>query len=214
MNVRLSKEQKIKILNTKDVYAIMQQILLRENKIRRNQEHFWIIGLNNAHKILFIELLSLGAVNRVTIAAPEVFRMAIYKLAVKTILVHNHPSGTLIPSEADLDFTDRMLKAGTFLDIEVIDHHIISETDYVSFADMGFIDKFKTNGAYEIVNRLDAKLEQEKIKKERNLAVKNRNIELAKKMLAKGDSLDTIRDYTGLTIRELNKVVKGLGGGN
>src|SRR5690606_40012143 len=93
MNVRLTQEQKIRILNSGDVYNVMQQVLLRENKIRRNQEHFWVVGLNNKNKILFIELISLGAVNSVQVNPPEVFRMAIYKMAVKMILVHNHPSG-------------------------------------------------------------------------------------------------------------------------
>lgn len=60
MNVRLSHEQKIRLLNSQDVYKVMQQVLLRENKIRRNQEHFWVIGLDNKNKILFIELIGLG----------------------------------------------------------------------------------------------------------------------------------------------------------
>ena len=55
MNVRLTQEQKIKVLNSADIYAIMQQVLLRENKIRRNQEHFWVVGLNHNNKILLIK---------------------------------------------------------------------------------------------------------------------------------------------------------------
>ncbi|MFL0070261.1 JAB domain-containing protein [Tenacibaculum maritimum] len=62
MNVRLSKEQKIQILDSTDVYKVMQQVLLRENKIRRNQEHFWVVGLDNSNKILLIEFIGLGAV--------------------------------------------------------------------------------------------------------------------------------------------------------
>ncbi|MEP2510515.1 MAG: JAB domain-containing protein [Reichenbachiella sp.] len=101
MNVRLAKDQKIKVLNTQDIWQVMQQVLLRENKIRRNQEHFWIVGLDNSQKILFIELIGLGAVNRVNANPPDVFRMGIYKLAVRMILVHNHPSGTLELSNDD-----------------------------------------------------------------------------------------------------------------
>jgi DNA repair protein RadC len=62
MNVRLTKDQKIQLLNSEDVYQVTQQILLRENKIRRNQELFWAVGLNNDNKILFIELISLGCI--------------------------------------------------------------------------------------------------------------------------------------------------------
>ena len=122
MNVRLSQEQKIKLLNSDAVYSIMQQILLRENKIRRNQEHFWVVGLDNQNKILFIELIGLGQVNRVEANPPDVFRMGIYKLAVSMILVHNHPSGNITPSQADKDFTDRMLKVGKLININVLDH--------------------------------------------------------------------------------------------
>src|SRR5215212_2264489 len=93
MKIRLTRDQKATILNGADIYKVMQQILLRENKVRRNQEHFWIIGLNNVNKILFIELVALGASNRLMVAPPEVFRIAIDKLAIKIVLVHNHPSG-------------------------------------------------------------------------------------------------------------------------
>src|SRR3989338_5228478 len=99
MNVPLSNEEKIKILNGDDLYGIMQRVLLREEKIDRNKEHFWIIGLENNNRMLFIELVSLGSVNT-TIAEPmEVFSFALQKQAVKIILVHNHPSGELLPSE-------------------------------------------------------------------------------------------------------------------
>ena len=135
MNVRLTKEQKIKVLNSTDIYAIMQQVLLRENKIRRNQEHFWVVGLNHNNKILFVELIGLGASNRVNADPPDVFRMAIYKLASKLILVHNHPSGTHEVTDADITFTDHMLKVGKLIKVEVLDHLVITETNYTSFAD-------------------------------------------------------------------------------
>ncbi|MEX0363400.1 MAG: JAB domain-containing protein, partial [Allomuricauda sp.] len=127
MNVHLTKEQKIKVLNSVDVYHVMQQILLRENKIRRNQEHFWVVGLNGKNKIQFIELIALGAVNRVNVDPPDVFRMAIYKLATKVIFVHNHPSGSVEISKGDQEVTDRLFKVGKLINIEVADHLIITE---------------------------------------------------------------------------------------
>src|SRR6266550_905671 len=97
MTIRLTKEQKIKVLNSDDVYKVMQQILLRENKISRAQEHFWVVGLDNKNKILFIELVALGAQNRLEAKPSDIFRMTIYKLAIKVIFVHNHPSGEIKP---------------------------------------------------------------------------------------------------------------------
>ena len=135
MTVRLTKEQKRKILNADDLYNVMQQILLRENKIRRAQEHFWIVGLDAKNKILFIELISLGGHNRMEVAPADIFRMAIYKLALKVILVHNHPSGNMTPSRSDIKTTERLIEAGELLNISVVDHLIISEKRYFSFLD-------------------------------------------------------------------------------
>ncbi len=206
MNVRLTKEQKIKVLNSTDIYAIMQRILLRENKIRRNQEHFWVVGLDNAHKVLFIELIGLGAVNRVNADPPDVFRMAIYKLAVKMILVHNHPSGSTELSKGDNEFTDRMLKVGKLINIEVLDHLIITEENYASLADMGIMDKLKKSGMFEIMGPEKKELEQWKIDTERKRAEKQKALDIAKKMKDDGVELDTIKKYTGLSSSAIKKL--------
>ena len=139
MTVRLTKEQKIRVLNSQDVYQIMQQILLRENKIRRAQEHFWIVGLDNKNKILFIELIALGAQNRLDASPSDIFRMAIYKLALKVIFVHNHPSGDVTPGRSDKKTTERLIEAGELLNISVADHLIISETTYSSLREDNFV---------------------------------------------------------------------------
>jgi len=206
MNVRLTKEQKTKVLNSTDIYAIMQQILLRENKIRRNQEHFWVVGLDNEHKVLFIELIGLGAVNRVNADPPDVFRMAIYKLAVKMILVHNHPSGSIDISQGDNEFTDRMLKVGKLINIEIIDHLIITEETYVSLADMGIIDKLKKSGMFEIMGPEKKELEQWKIETEKKRAEKQKAMDIARKMKDDGVEIDTIKKYTGLTSSAIKKL--------
>ncbi len=141
MTVRLTKEQKIKVLNSEDVYKIMQQILLREKKISRVQEHFWVVGLDNKNKILFIELIALGAQNRLNATPPDIFRMTIYKLAVKVIFVHNHISGDVTPGKSDIKTTQKLIQAGELLNIRVIDHLVINETKFLSFADKGLIAK-------------------------------------------------------------------------
>lgn len=204
MNVRLTKDQKIKVLNSADIYAIMQQVLLRENKIRRNQEHFWVVGLNHNNKILFVELIGLGASNRVNADPPDVFRMAIYKLASKLILVHNHPSGSHEVTDADITFTDHMLKAGKLIKVEVLDHLVITETNYTSFADQGVMDKLQKNGLFEIMGPERQELEQFKMETEKKRAVKEERLQVAKKMKADGLDDDTIKKYTGLA----NSIIK------
>lgn len=206
MNVRLTKDQKIKILNSDDIYNVMHQILLRENKIRRNQEHFWVVGLNNANKILFVELLGLGTVNRVHANPPDVFRMAIYKMAVKMILVHNHPSGNLKPSKEDLHLTDRILKVGKIVNIEVIDHLIITESKYISFDNEGILDEIKKSGLYEVVDRKKVDKMEWKLDIERQNGEKAKAIKIAKKMKSEGMDEKVIKKMTGLYLDEIRKL--------
>ena len=206
MNVRLNEDQKIQILNAQDVYKIMQQVLLRQNKIRRSQEYFWVIGLDNQNNVLFVELISIGGQNRVNVSPPDVFRMGIYKLALKMILVHNHPSGILKPSEGDKNFTDRLLKVGKIIDIKVIEHLIITETDYYSFANEGLIKEFENNGLYELVRKESEEMKAFKLKLEKKENEKNKAIEIAKRLKGLGQDNDFIKKATGLTKRDIDKI--------
>lgn len=134
MNVRLTKEQKITIANGDDVFAIMRQILLRENRLARQKEHFWVIGLSKAHSIQYIELVALGSVDATIVKPMEVYALAVGKKSPKVILVHNHPSGNLTVSQADMELTKILVAGGKLLGIEVLDHLIISTEGYLSFA--------------------------------------------------------------------------------
>lgn len=206
MNVRLTKDQKIQVLNSADIYAIMQQVLLRENKIRRNQEHFWVVGLNHNNKILFVELIGLGASNHVNADPPDVFRMAIYKLASKLILVHNHPCGSHEVTDADITFTDHMLKVGKLIKVEVLDHLVITETHYTSFADQGVMDELKKSGLFEIMGPEKQELEQFKIETEKKRARKEELLKVAKKMKGEGLTDEVIKKVTGLSKKEIGGI--------
>jgi len=128
-----------KILSSQNVYSIMQAVLLRQTKIRRKQEYFWTIGLNEDLDIKYIELVALGKLNTVTVEPVELFSIAVQKRCTRLILVHNHPTGNLKPSKADLALTKNLKAASKILKIEMIDHLIISEKDYMSFADEGLL---------------------------------------------------------------------------
>lgn len=206
MNVRLTKEQKVNIHSSGDIYKIMQQILLRENKISRSQEHFWVVGLDIKNKILFIELISLGATNAALVKPREVFRMAIYKLAVKMILVHNHPSGNIEPSDRDNDFTDRLMKSGEMLGVKVVDHLIISEEAYTSYKDAGILDGLAKNGRYQLIEKEQEELRKLKIEVEKEKAIKKDRIIIAKKLKELGHDNDTIKQITGLTKWDIRKL--------
>ncbi len=102
-------------------------------------EEFWILLLNRANKIMGREQISLGGVAGTVVDAKIVFRKAIEGMASSIILVHNHPSGNLQPSQQDIDLTKKLKKAGETLDITVFDHLIITDSSYFSFADENLI---------------------------------------------------------------------------
>ena len=206
MNVKLTTAQKIKILNSADIYSIMQRVLLRENKIGRNKEHFWIIGLAQNNKILYIELISLGTINATLVEPMEVFSIALQKRTVQIILVHNHPSGELKASTGDKNITDHLIQVGKFLKIPVIDHLIISETNYYSFADSGLLEELSESKQYVIPY-----LEAARIKKEVEETILNkRNTEIARELKEKGMPIKTIAMVTHLSEAEIKqlKVIK------
>ena len=102
-----------------------------------NHEEFWILLLNRANKVLSKHLISKGG-QAGTIADPKIiFNIALENHAAAIILAHNHPSGNLRPSHADLELTKKLRSAGQFLDMPVLDHLIITDQGFLSFADEG-----------------------------------------------------------------------------
>ena len=102
-------------------------------------EQFWIILLNRANQVIRPELISEGGVSG-TVADPKViFKRALDKLASSIILIHNHPSGNLTPSQADIQLTHKLKEAGRCLDLPVLDHLIFTDHAYYSFADEGML---------------------------------------------------------------------------
>jgi len=128
---RLEEAQKSsKITSSKDVYNLMQPIIGE-----LPYEEFWIIFVNNSNTVLFKEQLSKGGLTGTVVDVRVVFNKAIKLLATAIILCHNHPSGKLQPSMADKSITKKIKLAGETLDIKVLDHLIITENAYFSFAD-------------------------------------------------------------------------------
>src|ERR1700754_3928499 len=186
MNLRLKKDEEIKVLCSDDMYVIMQRILLRENKIDRNREHFWTISLDNAFKVLNIELVSMGSITKTVVAPMEVFSIPLQKRAVTIILVHNHPSGDLMPSAADNDLTDKLIQCGLIMETPVMDHLIISEKNYYSFSDSGLLDELKKSKKYVPPYKIKEELRKQ-IENEVTKSVENKKaFAMATAMKAKG----------------------------
>jgi DNA repair protein RadC len=123
-----------KVSSSKTIFDIMQPVIGE-----LAHEEFWIIYLNNANKILSKLQLSKGGITGTVVDVRLVFKTAIALGAVGIILAHNHPSGTLKPSEADKQITKKLKTGGEQLDIKILDHVIVTETGYFSFSDDGIL---------------------------------------------------------------------------
>lgn len=102
-----------------------------------HHEEFWLLHINKANEVIKRERLSTGGQAGTVVDVKMMFRAALDCRAAAMILVHNHPSGNLQPSQADIDLTRRCQKAGESLDLAILDHLIVSERGYYSFADEG-----------------------------------------------------------------------------
>jgi DNA repair protein RadC len=121
-----------KITSSKAVFEVMQPIIGE-----LAHEEFWVLFLNNSNKILFKSQLSKGSMTGTIVDVRIVFKIAFEQNATAIILAHNHPSGKLQASDADIQITKKIKNAGQQLDIPVLDHIIVTETGYYSFADEG-----------------------------------------------------------------------------
>lgn len=119
-----------KIGSSQDVYHLLQPILGD-----LEHEEFWILFLNNSNKVLHKAQLSKGGITGTLVDVRLVMKQTLELGAVAIILVHNHPSGTLRPSAADKQITQKIKTASETLDVKVLDHLIITQKSYYSFAD-------------------------------------------------------------------------------
>ena len=102
-------------------------------------EEFWVLLLNRAQRLIKKKKISEGGVAG-TVADPKIiFKLALEELASGVIIVHNHPSGNLNPSQSDIDLTKKLKEAGRVMEIQLLDHLIIAGRKYYSFADEGII---------------------------------------------------------------------------
>ena len=121
-----------KITSSQTIFQIMQPIIGE-----LPHEEFWIIYLNNSNKVISKSQLSKGGITGTLVDTRLVFKVALEMGATSLILCHNHPSGTIMPSDADKLITKKLKLAGDSLDVKVLDHLIITETKYYSFVDEG-----------------------------------------------------------------------------
>jgi DNA repair protein RadC len=133
MNIELTEKQKVKVRTDRDLYPIMREILFQANKTDQNKEHLWVCGLGANNLLLYVELVSLGTMFQSLTEPMDIFSWALQKQVPMIIVVHNHPSENLVPTEADKDLTDQMIQVGNLVGVKVVDHLIITTKDYYGF---------------------------------------------------------------------------------
>jgi DNA repair protein RadC len=127
-------EEKPKISSSRDAFELLKSDLMDLPK-----EEFWVLCLNRANRIIKKKRVSEGGVSG-TVADPKIiYKLALEELASGVIVAHNHPSGNLQPSQSDIDLTRKLKEAGRFLEISLLDHLIVANQKYLSFADEGML---------------------------------------------------------------------------
>lgn len=123
-------KERPKITSSLDVFQVMHSVVGS-----LPHEEFWVLLLNNNNNVIFKFQISKGGLTQTIVDVRMVFKTALEHLATSLILVHNHPSGQLQPSKADLDITEKIKQAGLLLDIKLLDHVIVTADHYFSFLD-------------------------------------------------------------------------------
>lgn len=126
--------EKTKISGSQDVFDYMQAFISD-----LQHEEFWVLYLDRSNKIMEHTKISQGGVAGTVIDVKIILKNAVHKLVSSIIICHNHPSGNLNPSDADIKITKKIADAAKLFDINILDHIIIGDNKYYSFADEGMI---------------------------------------------------------------------------
>ncbi len=124
----------VQIKSSRDVFDLTGPLMADIH-----HEEFWILFLNRANRVIERMKLSQGGLSGTVTDIRLIMKKALEYLASGIIVCHNHPSGNLTPSDADIKITRKIKEAGDLMDIQLLDHLIISEKDYYSFADNGLL---------------------------------------------------------------------------
>jgi DNA repair protein RadC len=122
------------LTSSQDVYQ-----LLKPKLAHLPHEEFWVLYLNNAHKLLYMHRLSQGGITATYVDIRLLLKEALQRHAVAIVVAHNHPSGQLQPSLQDRELTEKIKKAAELIDIKLLDHLVIAQQEYLSFADQHWL---------------------------------------------------------------------------
>ena len=122
----LLRHSKIKIGEATDVAKVFQDLLSLEDKIDRDKEHFYVMHVDARQQVNLVELVAIGTLTHAEVHPRETYRRAVIEGSHSIIVAHNHPTGDVTPSEADIKVTQQLHKAGEILQILLLDHIIFT----------------------------------------------------------------------------------------
>jgi len=131
-----AKEQRT-VTGPHEAYRFVVRCLAELDRIDREREHFFVIGLNVKKRPVYAELVAIGSLDAAIVHPREVFRRAVAEGVASLLLAHTHPSGDPTPSVQDRALTERLARAGELLGIDVVDHIVVGHSQYHSFRENG-----------------------------------------------------------------------------
>lgn len=174
-NTGYSKKVKV---NSPDAVYRLEEVQAIKDAIK---EHILFIGMNRANQVKDVNLLSVGNGGGAMLDSKDLVRTAILNSYDKAILVHNHPSNSLKPSQDDINLTNKMYGLLHAYNIELLDHIIVTEESYVSMSKLDVINRGYEDQNIKILNQTFLKEENEKLKEE-NKELKIQNMILKKEI--------------------------------
>src|SRR5918999_4783124 len=130
----LTRNSTIEIRKARDVATIFQDLLELEDTIDRDKEHYYVMRVNARQQVHLVELVAIGTLNHANVHPRETFRRAIIEGTYSIIIAHNHPSGDVTPSEADIRLTRSLQQAGELLLTPMLDHIIFTDKNRSFFS--------------------------------------------------------------------------------
>jgi len=127
------QNSKLTVRDSKDVAKVFLDLLVLEDKIDQEKEHFYVMHLDIRSRVTLVELVSMGTLNASLVHPRETFRRAIIAGSANIIVAHNHPSGDIEPSDEDTKTTKLLFEAGNILGIKLFDHVILTNDKFFSF---------------------------------------------------------------------------------
>lgn len=217
MSNKNSNENVAPPVDAYNLFGLMSALLEQPDKPDLSTENVWVIALDQSESLLNLELCEMGNYRTVVNEPSNIFSTPLQKKAFGIVLVHNTSTGSLIPTEADIDITDRLHQAGLIVNIKLLDHLIITENDFYDFKNNGLMDQIYKSGKYVPSNEMEQRLKKEisamatkmatTEQSVRNMGKIEGKIEIAETMLQQGYPLEKVASITELSIDQLKELI-------